>query len=508
MLRLFLLLVVAGSPLVAQEPPNLLVIMTDEHNFRTIGAYRDLLPKDQALMWGESVVETPFIDSIGKEGVVCTSFYATTPVCSPSRAAFVSGLYPQNTPVNTNNIKLDDSVVTFAEVLRKKGYHTGYAGKWHLDGDGKPQWAPERKFGFDDNRFMFNRGHWKKLVMEAGIPKIGATKNGKPTYSVDGADEETFATDFLCNRTIDFIKANADKRFCYMLSLPDPHGPDTVREPYDTMYANQTYTQPVSAKKSNDGLPGWLQTDGKQSNYNQSRYYGMVKCIDDNIGRILKQLKDSDVLDKTIIVFTSDHGDLRGEHGRQNKGVPMEASSRIAFLVRYPPRIKGGTVVNEALGTVDFKPTILGLLGVENSDKVEGRDASQLLTEGKRPAGWRDVTFVRSTGTASGWLAAFTDRYKFVVSTYDTPWLLDLKKDPNESTNYAMNPEYREVVKDLGAQLLEYGQASRDVRASEARIQADLKWAVSGSTAYTGPERKAAANPGKKAKKDKKKTAK
>ena len=141
--------------------PNLLIIQTDEHNFRTLGCYRKTLPNKQAFIWGkDAVVTTPHIDWLAENGALCTKFYATTPVCSPSRAAFVSGRYPQNTPVTTNNIALDDDIITFAEVLKRQGYATGYAGKWHIDGDGKPQWAPKRQFGFADNRYMFNRGHW------------------------------------------------------------------------------------------------------------------------------------------------------------------------------------------------------------------------------------------------------------------------------------------------------------------------------------------------------------
>jgi len=134
-----LLVNATSSILVADATPNLVIIHTDEHNFRTLGCYRDLMPKEQALVWGENaVVTTPHIDRIAAEGAICTSFYATTPVCSPSRSSFVSGRYPHNTPVYTNNIALDDGIVTFAEILRRKGYATGYAGKWHLDGSGKP----------------------------------------------------------------------------------------------------------------------------------------------------------------------------------------------------------------------------------------------------------------------------------------------------------------------------------------------------------------------------------
>jgi len=224
----------------ANRAPNLLIIQTDEHNFRTLGCYRETLSPEQALMWGKSIVETPNIDWIASKGALCTSFYATTPVCSPSRGSLITGQYPQHTPVTTNNIPLSDDVITFAELLKRQGYATGFAGKWHLDGAGKPQWAPKRKFGFEDNRFMFNRGHWKNFVDSETGPKIGPTNNsGAPTYAVDDADEKSFATDWLANKAIDFINEHQAEPFCYYVSFPDPHGPDTcssslrhdVREP-------------------------------------------------------------------------------------------------------------------------------------------------------------------------------------------------------------------------------------------------------------------------------------
>lgn len=138
-------------------------------------------------------------------------------MCSPSRSAFVSGSYSQNTPVYTNNIPLDGNIVTFAEVLGKNGYATGYAGKWHLDGKGKPQWAPKRKFGFADNRYMFNRGHWKKFGDGKDGPRVTAMSKGKRSYAVDGADEKSFATDYLADKTIEFINQNSEKPFCYMV---------------------------------------------------------------------------------------------------------------------------------------------------------------------------------------------------------------------------------------------------------------------------------------------------
>ena len=480
----------------ADERPNLLIIHTDEHNFRTLGCYRELLSDEQAFMWGkDAVVTTPNVDWLAEHGAICTSFYATTPVCSPSRAAFVSGRYPQNTPVVTNNIPMDDRVVTFAEILRREGYATGYAGKWHLDGTGKPQWTPERRFGFEDNRYMFNRGHWKQLEDTTYGPRVKArSAAGAPNYGVQGADEKSFTTDFLVDKTVAFINDHSDESFCFMVSLPDPHGPDTVRPPYNTMFEQQTYETPRTFDKPVENLPNWGKPSGGFNG--MASYYGMVKCIDDNVGKILDTLRSSKLMDNTIIVFTADHGDLRGEHHRQNKGVPYEGSAKIPFVVFYPDKIKPGTVIDEALGCVDFLPTIVRLMGYETTGQEEGRDASALFADGKAPEDWTDVAFVRSTGDEYGWLAAVTDRYKLIYSTSDDPWLFDMEKDPDELTNSFLDPAYRELVRELSRQLAEYGQRFKDPRITNIKIKADLTWAIEGVGQYVStPPAKPAKKP-------------
>ncbi|MBC7239746.1 MAG: sulfatase-like hydrolase/transferase, partial [Chloroflexi bacterium] len=187
-------------------------------------------------------------------------------------------------------------------------------------------------------------------------------------------------------------------------------------------------------------------------------YYGMVKCIDDNVGRILKELRKHNLLEKTIIVFTADHGDLCGEHGRLNKGVPYEKSARIPFVIYYPPKIPAGTVVDKVLTCVDFKPTILSLMGVKETSPSHGRDASALF-EGKPIPGWHDVAIIRGTNP---WLCAISGDYKLVVSAVDRPWLFDLVKDPLELENQADKPEYREVVVKLAREIVAYGKKYDD----------------------------------------------
>ncbi|MEQ8785851.1 MAG: sulfatase [Pirellulaceae bacterium] len=454
------------------RPMNLLVIQTDEHHFGTLGCY------------GGKIVGTPHIDSIAAGGALCRRFYAVTPVCSPSRASLVSGMYPQKTPVVTNNIPLDDSIVTFAEILRQRGYATGFAGKWHLDGDGKPQWAPKRKFGFDDNRFMFNRGHWKMLVDTPDGPAVGSRgKNGQPDYGIEGADETTFTTDWLANKTIDFIETNKDRPFCYMVSIPDPHGPNTVRPPYDTMYADVKVPIPATLRRRDEQIPAWGRAAGvtaAQLRRLMPPYYGMVKCIDDNVGRILQTLRKHDLLENTIVVFTSDHGDLCGEHGRLNKGVPYEGSARIPMLVRCPGKINPGTTIDEALTTVDFLPTVLALLEVPLERRVDGRDASSLLTGAINRGDakdWDDVAFLRST-PGGVWLGAVTGRYKLIYSAAEEPWLIDMQEDPTEVTNLFGQAEQRDRIRALTARLLDYSKTHHDPYARLPNIQQTMAAAL------------------------------
>ena len=467
-LLLSLLFTAIGQAPILAKSYNVLVIQTDEHHFKTLGCY------------GGRVVETPNIDWIAKHGAIATSFYATTPVCSPSRGALISGRYPQNTPVTNNNISLGDHIVTFAEVLRRKGYKTGYAGKWHLDGLGKPQWAPIRKFGFDDNRYMFNRGHWKKFEITNDGPRVAVIKRGKPSYGVENADKESFSTDWLANRTIDFINANKTKPFCYMVSFPDPHGPNTVRKPYDTMYKDVNVPIPVSVNKPRSQTPRWAAGDPKITadtvRLLMPKYYGMIKCLDDNIGRILDTLRKNGQIDNTIIVFTSDHGDLCGEHGRLNKGVPYEGSARIPFLFHCPGKIPAGTIVNQALSCVDFVPTLFALTGDKLPMGVEGRDASALFRGTKNQ--WEDIAFIRSTSTGIPWIAAITDRYKIVYSGLGDPWLFDLKTDPDELHNAFTQPKAQRIIKRLTSKLAAYTKQHNDPYGDNARIKADMARAL------------------------------
>ena len=470
------------TQVMADAAPNVLIIVTDEHNFRTLGCYRDHLSADQAEMWGEGVVvPTPNIDAIAEQGVICTRAYATSPVCSPCRAAMITGQYPHNVGVPTNDHVLDENAATLADRLNEAGYRTGFIGKWHLAGDGKPEWSPESDGGFRFKKFMFNRGHWKKFVMENGVPAVGSTKNGQPNYNVGDADEETFSTDFLTDRAIEFITdpAQRDTPFFALISYPDPHGPNTVRAPYDHRFDDLRF-KPPRTYQTGIAPPKWLGGTKKHPIFrgeDMSRYFGMVQCIDDNIGKLVRKLAESDQLDNTLFVLTSDHGDLCYEHDRQNKGNPYEGSARVPMILKHPHLIGGDQVYEHPMGTVDLTPTVMGLLGLAANENDEGRDLSQALKDVRAAATDPDsppVTFLRNAGTKASWVAAIDSRYKLILSADDVPWLMDNRQDPDELLNFYRRPGTEGVAQRLARELRRYGNRTNDPHLSNEAIARSL----------------------------------
>ena len=207
-----------------------------------------------------------------------------------------------------------------------------------------------------------------------------------------------------------------------------------------------------------------------------AKYFGMVKCIDDNVGKLIDFLRSEGLLDNTIVVFTSDHGDLRGEHHRHNKGVPLEASAKIPFIISFPQKITKGAVVDNAFSTVDFAPTILELLGVNHTVNMHGTDYSGVITDPDTQDEAPDIAFVRSTGLEKDgkWIGAFSSRYKLILSAYDDPWLLDLDVDTDELTNFIHNPEKEEVVKELATALRNYGNSFADPYLQNTKMSGEL----------------------------------
>ena len=442
--------------------PNLIIIHTDEHNFRTLSCYQKLLSEDQAFVWGKgNNSKTPNIDRLADEGAISTSYYASSPVCTPSRASLVTGLYPQATGAPQNGLHLSEKLPTFATILKEQGYATSYVGKWHLAGNDKYKFGIKYKAGFDDNRYMMTGGHAPYFHIKGN--EFSGINESK---AADLPQEEVIhATDFFTDKTLEILERDKNKPFAIMLSIPDPHTPDFARPPYNTMYKDLKIQAPKTmAPEYVADKPIWAgggdnpdnnEALGKKSyaeNKNAfKQYLGMVSHIDESVGRILKFLEDNNLVENTIIIFTSDHGDMFFEHNRVNKGVPYESSSRIPFVIRYPKKIPPGKIINTAYTNVDFTPTILSLMDIKTDAKFHGLDTSKDFTNDEKVVNSDRITYYAKSG--GWWVTAVNDRYKLVIDKNERPYLFDLETDPDELTNFYNDKAYADIAKMMQTEL-------------------------------------------------------
>lgn len=416
------------------DSPNLLVIHTDEQSCWTLSAY------------GGTLIHTPHIDSLADEGAILTNFMVNVAVCTPSRGVFLTGRYEHVHGAYRNNIPLDRDEITFAQALKDRGYETGYAGKWHLDGTPRPGWVhPERTMGFDDAEYMFNRGHWKKIE-DATMGDMQPTAFNYKTMG----DEKTYPTDWLTEKTCAFLTRDRERPFCFMLSIPDPHPPFTVRPPYDTMY--DPAQMPLPETRHEENRPSWVSSRQAPNDdvlrKHTANYCGMVKLIDDCVGKMLDALREKGILDNTIVVFTSDHGEYLGEHGLMGKNQLYETAYRVPMLIRWPEKIAPGTRVDQLVGSVDFMPTILTLMGFEPRGREHGRDASGLLRGDA--VEWDDVCYIHHDANRAG---VFTPNYELAYVKGHEAILFDRENDPLQVNNLFDAPEHSEMIAALTAAL-------------------------------------------------------
>jgi uncharacterized sulfatase len=347
--------------------------------------------------------------------------------------------------------------VSLARILAAAGYHTGYAGKWHLDGSSIPGWvSKERSLGFEDCRYMFNKGNWKRME---DASKPGEDPIVFPTGIL--GDGRTYSSDWLAGKAVQFLQEHRTHPFYYVLSFPDPHEPFAVREPYASMYPDL----PLPSTFRQDRLPDWAEAHRRASGFPldavdcgeklkemKGAYFGAVKLIDDRVGTVLDELERLDLVDNTIIAFTTDHGEYMGEHGLMGKNKLYETAYRIPFLIRYPPKIKPGTVIDKLVSTVDFQQTVLGLMELEPSGREQGHDASPLLQQECPGEPWVDRAFVYHHSNKRAGI--FTPDYELAYVAGGEPLLFDRKGDPEQLHNLFTEDRYKDVVQGLTRELV------------------------------------------------------
>lgn len=414
--------------------PNILFVFADQLQAFTLGCM------------GNPDCHTPNIDRMAREGACFRTAYSATPVCTPFRGTLFSGRYASQTGIDTNGPYFQDGERLLAECLNESGYLTSYVGKWHLGGQGNIAIPPERRAGFTDfigyqcyNSFREN---------------VWFFDEEEKRHEFDG-----HRTDVTTDIAIDRLRESGDTPWAMFVSYQNPHYPMQPQDRYMEMYADTTVTLRPNYE---EGLDPYTATynpftgaspeedpvkqgyGGEMQEYIR-QYYAMVTQLDAQVGRLFSALEEMGEGDDTIVVFTSDHGDMQGCHGERNKGQFWEESAAIPLLVTGPG--VGTVAVDQPVCSVDFMPTLLELADAPAENSVEGRSfAPQLRGEPERDD---SVAFVEPLKEER--LVIRSKRHKLVVdqSTFTPEFLFDLEDDPYELKNLVDSPECEDVRKRL-----------------------------------------------------------
>jgi arylsulfatase A-like enzyme len=456
----FLLLLLATSYATA-APPNFLFIMSDDHAAHAMSCY------------GSKINQTPNLDRIARNGMRFNNCFVNNSICTPSRAAILTGKYSHMNGVTVFN-RFDGSQPHVAKMLRQAGYQTAVIGKWHLFSD---------PTGFDYWNVLPGQGKYYDPVM---------IEMGK-TNTIKG-----YATDIITDLSIEFLKKrDPSKPFVLFCHHKAPHREWSPGPKHTNLYENIDIPEPVTFNDDYSGRSraaaeatmrierNLTKTDVKQSppkdltgaalkKWHYQRYIkDYLRCvasIDDNVGRLLDYLEQSGLAKNTVVIYTSDQGFFLGEHGWYDKRFMYEESLRMPFLISLPGMIKPGSVNDSMILNVDFAPTLLELAGANIPADMQGRSIVPLL-RGKKPSNWRTSMYYRyyhypQHHRVQPHYGVRTERHKLIYFDRLDEWeLYDLKKDPFETNN----------IYTLGGRTSTSAALVKKLKAELFRLKRDLK---------------------------------
>jgi N-acetylglucosamine-6-sulfatase len=448
-------LLAATVPAAAPSRPNLLLIVVDDLRWDDIGPA------------GHPFVKTPHIDRLAREGARFVNAFAVTPLCSPSRASLLTGLYTDRHGIldNTDRSRRSHALPTIARQLQAAGYRTGFVGKWHMGND------PTRRPGFDYWVAMKGQGE----AIDPELHEEGRTARARG-----------YVTDVLTDRALEFVDRASEGPFFLMLAHkalhPNVHQRDdgsvspigdggfVPAERHRALYASDpiprraNYAVPPRGKPALERRiadlpplgPATVTDDGTIRDRLR-----MLAAVDEGLGRLLDRLAAGRVLDRTAVVLVSDNGYFYGEHGlSEERRLAYEESIRIPLILRYPPVASAGSTPGQMALTIDLAPTLLELAGLAPAAPVDGRSLVPVLS-GKASDWrtsfliqyWTDTVFPRVE--RMGYDAVRTERYTY-VRYRELPGmneLYDLEADPYELRNLAGASEAHGVRAELEREL-------------------------------------------------------
>ncbi len=407
--------------------PNVVFLLADQWRVQATGYA------------GDPNLETPHLDRLAGQSVNFSNAVSACPVCCPYRGSLMTGQYPLTHGVFLNDVPLSAEAVSLAEAFNSAGYHTGYIGKWHLDGQGRSSYIPpERRQGFQYWRANECTHNYNHSLYYADDPQQLFWKG------YDAIDQTEDARRYL--------REHRDGPFALVVSWGPPHNP---YESAPEAFRRRFRPEDIQLR------PNVPDEAAEAARRDLAGYYAHCAALDVCVGRIVDELNALGLADDTILVFTSDHGDMIGSQGNQRKQRPWDEAIRVPFLLRYPRLLgPGAKEITLPINTPDIMPTLLGLCGIGAPQTVEGTDRSDLvagkIADGDQAALITCVSpFGEWTREKGGreYRGIRTRRYTFVRSL-DGPWLLyDNENDPYQMNNLAGNPEHAPLQTELDAML-------------------------------------------------------
>ena len=464
------------SPIKLPRKPNLLVFLPDQQRADTLGCY------------GAQTSFTPNLDKLASESVVFQQAYVTHPICAPSRSSLLTGTWPHQNGCTQNGVALAPQFCCLPEMIDDPDYRTGYMGKWHLGEELSAQHGFEEWVSIMDS--YKSKRSWLRRRKVSSYTEFLRAKDLPPDVKKSGAFSLRFATalplelsksKFLEVRACDFLERHRDEPFILFVAFFEPHPP--YHGPLDHVHPLEAVDVDLTATHAfgnNMPLRYRLRQEFYEKRFGSSaedyrkikqRYLGLVTQMDLSIGAILSKLEQLGLADDTIVVHTSDHGDMMGAHRLVGKGVMFEQAARVPFLVRMPNQRQTFSV-SQPVSHIDFAPTIVDLLGKAPHAQCVGKSRAPLLRGESMPVDtviseWspaRRAKFKEGTTLAneeeiqrvmkeSTRVAISPEGWKLCLRDVDLNELYNLQRDPHETENLYGRSEYKEVIARLTGEI-------------------------------------------------------
>ena len=383
---------------------------------------------------GNVQVRTPHLDRLAAGGTMMRRAYSNYPVCTPARGSLLMGCYPLRHRAFLNDLPIRTDLPSLGTLASQAGAAAGYIGKWHLDGVPRAKFTPPgpRRLGFDHYWAVHNCTH---SYMNSFCYTQDAQPIPIPTY------EPEYQTDLA----LAFLENNKDKPFCLVLSYGTPHNPyDRVPERYQALY-------PPEQIQLRPNVPP---DRAEQARKDIAGYYAHITALDEYVGKLLDKLDALQLAEQTLVVFTSDHGDMLHSLGRTRKQQPYEESISIPLIFRQGGTVPAGAVRDELIGLLDIAPTILGLAGLRVSETMQGKDLSAMIHgrgKGREAILLADFCPVDEAGRLGvvEWRGLRTARHTYARDIRG-PWVLyDNQADPCQQHNLVDDPAHEPLRRQL-----------------------------------------------------------